>query len=373
VVAAVRSWSNDPVRALVYTHGHVDHVGGSGAFEADRLAAGRRPIEVVGHANVPVRFDRYRRTDGWNRAVNARQFGGISPRHGMGVGGSQAFLPDSVLEPDHVVGDHGTLDVGDVHLELHHARGETDDHLWAWWPERRTVFTGDFVTWVFPNAGNPQKVQRYPIEWAATLRRIVALRPELLVPAHGLPVAGPDRIAVVLDDMAGALEHLVEATLARMNEGAPLDAILHSVRLPAGALERPWLRPVYDEPEFVVRNVWRQFGGWWDGNPATVLPAPEAALAAELASLAGGAARLAERAGELSADGEHRLACHLVELAAQAAPEDRCVHEVRARVYQSRPNASLSLMAKGIFADAARRSRAVVEAADAPDGTLREP
>lgn len=91
-----------------------------------------------------------------------------------------------------------------------------------------------------------------------------------------------------------------------------------------------------------------------DGNPATVLPAPEAALAAELASLAGGAARLAERA-------------------AQAAPEDRCVHEVRARVYQSRPNASLSLMAKGIFADAARRSRAVVEAADAPDGTLREP
>jgi alkyl sulfatase BDS1-like metallo-beta-lactamase superfamily hydrolase len=357
VVAAMRSWSNDPVRALVYTHGHVDHVGGSGAFEADRAAAGHRPIDVVGHANVPARFARYRRTDGWNRTINARQFGGVSPRHNMGVGGARAFLPDSVLEPDHVVGDHGTLDVGGVHLELHHARGETDDHLWAWWPERRTVFTGDFVTWVFPNAGNPQKVQRYPIEWAATLRRIVALRPELLVPAHGLPIAGPDRIALVLDDMADALEHLVESTLALMNEGAPLDAIVHSVRLPAERLERPWLKPVYDEPEFVVRNVWRQFGGWWDANPATVLPAPEAALAAELAALAGGARRLAERGAELSAAGEHRLACHLVEFAGRAAPDDRAVHEVRAAVYQARRNASTSLMAKGIFADAARRSR----------------
>ncbi len=380
VVAAVRRWSSEPVRALVYTHGHVDHVGGSGAFDADRLAAGRPPIEVVGHTNVPVRFERYRRTDGWNRTINARQFGGVSPRHGMGVGAPQAFLGDDVLTPDRLVDEHGTLTAGDVTLELHHALGETDDHLWAWWPERRTVFSGDFVTWVFPNAGNPQKVQRYPIEWAETLRRIVALRPELLVPAHGLPIAGPERIALVLDDMADALEHLVASTLALMNEGAPLDAIIHSVRLPADRLERPWLKPVYDEPEFVVRNVWRQFGGWWDANPATVLPAPEAALAAELAALAGGARRLAARGAELSAAGEHRLACHLVEFAGRAAPHDRAVHELRAAVFQARRNTSTSLMAKGIFADAARQSRAVAErpaTASDPiehrDGIEREP
>jgi alkyl sulfatase BDS1-like metallo-beta-lactamase superfamily hydrolase len=361
VVAAVRRWSGAPVRTLVYTHGHVDHVGGSGAFEADRRAQGQPPIEVVAHAAVPARFARYRRTDGWNRAINLRQFGGISARHGMGLAGRGAFLGDDVLEPDRVVGDHATVTVGDVALELHHARGETDDHLWLWWPDRRAVFTGDFVTWVFPNAGNPQKVQRYPIEWAAALRAIVAARPELLVPAHGLPIAGRERIALVCEDLADALEHLVATTLALMNEGAPLDAIVHTVSLDPERLTRPWLKPVYDEPEFVVRTVWRQFGGWWDQDPASVKPAPQAALAAELASLAGGALRLAERGAELSAAGDHRLACHLVELAGRAAPDDVAVHQLRAAVYQARRDAESSLMAKGIYADAARRSREVAE------------
>ena len=43
-------------------------------------------------------------------------------------------------------------------------------------------------------------------------------------------------------------------------------------------LALPWLRPFYDEPEFVVRNIWRTYGGWWDGNPAHLLPPRQAAL-----------------------------------------------------------------------------------------------
>ena len=81
-----------------------------------------------------------------------------------------------------------------------------------------------------------------------------------------------------------------------MNAGARLDEVLHTVRAPAHLVDLPYLRPVYDEPEFVVRNVWRLYGGWWDGNPATFKPAPERDLAGELAALAGGAAALADRA-----------------------------------------------------------------------------
>ena len=61
-----------------------------------------------------------------------------------------------------------------------------------------------------------------------------------------------------------------------MNEGAPLDDIIHTVRAPRRLLERPYLRPVYDEPEFIVRNVWRLYGGWYDGNPARLKPPRDA-------------------------------------------------------------------------------------------------
>ena len=55
-------------------------------------------------------------------------------------------------------------------FELHHARGETDDHIWVWVPERKVLCTGDLFIWASPNCGNPQKVQRYAIEWARALR-----------------------------------------------------------------------------------------------------------------------------------------------------------------------------------------------------------
>ena len=112
-----------------------------------------------------------------------------------------------------------------------------------------------------------------------------------------------------------------------------------------------------------MRNVWRRYGGWWDGNPANLKPAPQAALAAELAALSGGADRLATRAVEVAEAGDLRLACHLVELAAAAAPDDAGVHAVRADLYERRRQAETSLMTKGIFASAVRESRQVVDRA----------
>jgi alkyl sulfatase BDS1-like metallo-beta-lactamase superfamily hydrolase len=203
-------------------------------------------------------------------------------------------------------------------------------------------------------------VQRYPLEWAAALRAMAAQGPELLLPAHGLPIAGRERIARVLDDTATALEDLVREVVAMMNGGATLDEIVHTVRVPAETLARPYLRPLYDEPEFVVRNVWRQFGGWWDGAASRLKPSPDAQLATVLAELAGGAATLVGRAQAAAADGDLRLACHLVDLAGWAAPDDAGVHSARAEIYLQRRAVEPSLMSKGIFAAAARESQQVV-------------
>jgi alkyl sulfatase BDS1-like metallo-beta-lactamase superfamily hydrolase len=358
VVDALRRWTTEPVTMLVYTHGHADHVGGSAAF-AD--AYDRRP-HVVAHENVQARLARYERTNDWNLLINARQFGGIRPQAGYAVGGTgRRFLPEGTLRPDTTFEHVHRLDVGGQRIDLHHARGETDDHLWGWLPERRTVMAGDFVIWNFPNAGNPQKVQRYAGEWAAALRAMVACEPELLVPAHGLPIEGRDRIAMVLGDIAGELERLEAEVVARMNAGQTLDRIVHEVTVPDEVLEKPYLRPLYDEPEFVVRNIWRLYGGWWDGAASRLKPARDADVARAVAELCGGAGRLAERGQVAADDGDLRLACHLVDLAAWAAPDDAAIHAVRAGVYRQRRSRERSLMSKGIFAAAARESEEVVD------------
>jgi alkyl sulfatase BDS1-like metallo-beta-lactamase superfamily hydrolase len=142
-----------------------------------------------------------------------------------------------------------------------------------------------------------------------------------------------------------------------MNRGARLDQILADVVAPADLLARPYLSPVYDEPEFIVRNLYRLYGGWWDGNPAHLKPAREVDLARELAALAGGAATLAARADQLAGTGDLALAAHLVELAATALPADREILALRAKIYAERAKTERSLMARGVFTTAASESR----------------
>jgi alkyl sulfatase BDS1-like metallo-beta-lactamase superfamily hydrolase len=342
--AAVREWSQQPLHTAVFTHGHVDHVFGVDRYEADNAAGGAPAPRVVAHEAVADRFDRYRATAGYNGLINQRQFS--LP---------EASWPLDYRYPDDTYRDRLDLVVGGRHFELHHDRGETDDHTWVWMPEERVVLTGDLFIWASPNCGNPQKVQRYPKDWARALREMASLGAEVLLPGHGLPIIGADRVREALSDSAELLEILHDETLAMMNTGATLDDIIHTVRAPDRLLERPYLRPVYDEPEFVVRNVWRLYGGWYDGNPARLKPPPDAAVATEVTALAGSPHALADRALEVAEAGDLRLAAQLAEWAASAAPDDPRAREVLATVYRRRVEAESSTMAKGIFRWAAAR------------------
>ncbi|MFV0258918.1 MAG: alkyl sulfatase dimerization domain-containing protein [Acidimicrobiales bacterium] len=350
VLEALRGWSDKPVRSIVYTHGHVDHVGGSGAFAAEAADRGRPAPEVLAQQAVDTRFDRYRATNGYNKVINSRQFGGAPKAAGQAV--EKPFLPDDTLRPDTTYETRLEYRVGDVDFVLNACKGETDDHTWTWVPQHRMISAGDQFTWTFPNCGNPQKVQRYPFEWAESLRAMAAMEPELFVPAHGLPITGAERIRSCLITVATTLEQLVADVVEAMNAGAVLDDIVHSVTVLEDSLALPFLRPVYDEPEFVVRNIWRLYGGWWDGNPARLKPPSDEAVGVEVAALAGGVDPLIARAQACSTAGDHRMACQLIEFAVAAEPESAEVHKARAEIYGARRPAETSLMAKGIFLSA---------------------
>ncbi len=343
---AIRAMSSAPVRAAVFTHGHVDHVFGILAFDAEAQAKGWPRPEVFAHENVRKRFARYALTHGLNARANQRQFKLPSP-----------IFPDSFRDPDEVYRDDFILEVGGVRFELYHDLGETDDHTWVYIPEKRALCTGDLFIWASPNCGNPQKVQRYPREWAAALRRMDALGAEMLFPGHGPPILGAHRVRQALTDTAAFLEDLVGQTLQCMNEGLTLDEVLSSVIPNKELLARPYLRPIYDEPEFIVRNIWRLYGGWYDGNPAHLKPARELQLARAIVELAGGVDKLVAKAQSAVDAAQWRVATELIEMAYRAAPKEASVRELRTFIYEQRAERETSLMAKAIYESAARQSR----------------
>ncbi|WP_378948397.1 alkyl sulfatase dimerization domain-containing protein [Mesorhizobium sp. ANAO-SY3R2] len=344
---AIRRWDPSPVHTVIYTHGHIDHTWGARLLDQEADAKGHARPRIIAHRNVLQRFQRYDATKELNSLVMGRQFN--QPGY---------TFPGDHRRPDEVYDDALSLTVGGLRLELFHGRGETDDATFVWLPEKRILVSGDFVIWVFPNAGNPRKVQRYAPDWAAVLRHMQGLEPEVLVPGHGPVVIGAARAAQVLNDGAEVLESLTTQTVELMNKGHSLNDILHAVRVPDGLLEKPYLRPRYDDPEFVVRNIWHLYAGWFDGDPAHLKPAPTAELAAEVAALAGGADMLAQRAAVLADAGQTRLAAHLIEWAGAASPQDRQIQAARANVYARCMEAETSLIGKAIFAVYQREAQA---------------
>ncbi len=359
---AVRARSTAPVVRAVYSHGHIDHVSGLAPFEQEATERLDPQPTVVAHAAVPERFARYRLTGGYNAAVNRRQF------RAPGI-----TWPTVYREPDRTYQDTLTLSQGDLTMELRHGRGETDDATMAWLPERRILCCGDFYAWVAPNAGNPQKVQRHVADWVRALRWMADLGAEVLLPGHGVPVVGPGRVRETLLGSATVLSTLHDGVVAMMNEGCTLDEILHAGLVTpelCGLLAQPWLRPTYDDPEFIIRTVWRTYGGWYGGDPSTVKPAPRADVAAEVARLAGGASRLAEQAVAAADRGRLDLAGQLAEWAALSAPDDRAVQRTRAEVFGRLAAGTPALMAQGIYAWAQAESQAKADDVD-PWSTMR--
>jgi alkyl sulfatase BDS1-like metallo-beta-lactamase superfamily hydrolase len=176
-----------------------------------------------------------------------------------------------------------------------------------------------------------------------------------------VPIFGAERVRAALLDTADYLESLYRQTLELLNRGANVYEIIETVKPPAALADRPYLQPIYDEPEFIVRNVVRCLGGWYTGVPSELKPAPRAQQARELAELAGGVAPLLARASASLEKGDLRMASHWVDWAVEAAPDSREAHALRQAVYAKRVEVETSTMSKGIFRAAANESSALAK------------
>lgn len=349
LLSAVRGLSDRPLHTVVYTHAHSDHAYGLWAF----LEAGEDP-QVIAHRGFVDHVDRYIKTSGLNARVNGQR----------AATGRTGWLEDrsEVVWPTVLYDDTLELELGGERFVLRHGKGETDDATWVWAADRGVIAAGDLVTGYLPNAGNPRKVQRYAEEWADAATEMAALHPTALIPGHGDPVVGADRLQDELTTMARYLRVIVDHAIDGLNRGVLPDRIVETLQIPDELRDHPRLAALYDQPEFICRNVIRRYSGWWDGYPSHLLPASQDQQAAEVARLAGGVQVLVARAREL-AKTDLRLACHVAEWAFLADRGDagaracyRDVLESRARIYPGLM-AQVNLRVSAAWTAAAERGR----------------
>lgn len=313
--------SKGPVRDIILTHAHGDHTGGVAAWKGPGT-------HVIGQANE-VEFNNYQtRLAGFFAGRNAAQFGGPGrgPDFNRNPGDYAApKLADVLVEKDY------RFKLGDLTFDCFAAPGETPDMLNVWIPELKAVFVGDNYYASFPNLYTLRGTEpRWALDYVNSLNRVLALKPEIVLPSHGVPIVGAENVQRTLTQYRDAILYVHDAVVAGMNDGKDVYTLMREIKLPR-ALQ---VGESYGNLVWSIRGIYEGYAGWYDRDPASMYATAPADSDAELARLAGGAEPIAARASALVAT-QPALALRLTSAALATDPKNHAALMVRRRALEA--------------------------------------
>lgn len=334
-----------PVVAVVYSHTHGDHFGGiRGVVDEADVKSGK--VKII----APVGFLHHAVSENVmaGNAMSRRlffQYGVLLPRSPFGhvdqaIGKNIAAGNIGLIAPNVIIKeDFETMTVDGIKMVFQNTPGtEAPAEMNTWFPDMKAFWAAENITGTIHNIYTLRgALVRDALEWSKKIN--VALYKfgqdaDVMFASHSWPRWGNERIQEVMRTQRDTYAHLNNHVLHLANQGVTINQIQNVYKLP-DSLRNQWSAHSYHgSEEHNSRAVINRYIGYWDANPATLMPLSPEDSAPLYVEMMGGAEKIINKGKELYDQGKYFYAIEILNKLVYAEPKNEVAKDLLADVYE---------------------------------------
>jgi alkyl sulfatase BDS1-like metallo-beta-lactamase superfamily hydrolase len=323
-----------PVKAVIYTHSHVDHYGGVRGIvdEADvtsgkiKIYAPEGFLEAAVAENVMAGTAMSRRASYmYGNLLNADPKGQV----GAGLGTTTSAGTVTLIPPTNIITKTGQKETIDgLTYEFLMAPGSEAPSEMLWYiEEKKAIQTSEDATHTLHNTYSLRGAKiREPLPWSKYLNQALTMwgdKAEIIFAQHHWPTWGNDNVKELLSKQRDLYRYINDQTLHMVNQGMTMREIAEAFKLPDN-LATFWAnRGYYGSVYHDVAATYVLYLGWFDGNPSTLHALPPVEASKKYVEFMGGADAVLEKAKKSYAQGDYRWVAEVVNNVVFADPNNQ--------------------------------------------------
>ncbi|MBB2496755.1 alkyl/aryl-sulfatase [Aquipseudomonas ullengensis] len=351
IMAEFRKISDKPVKAIVYTHFHPDHINGVKAFVSEEQVK-RGEVQIYAQETLLDNVVTQGALVGPILGLrSAYTFGAALPasdNEGMngGIGPLAKVEGSTFIAPTITFKDKLDTTIAGLPVQFLHAPSEAPDEIVLFLPNNRVLISAEVDQGpTLPNIHTLRGTKfRDPVLWVNSLDKLRAFQADHMVPLHGQPVSGKDKVEEVLRMTRDGIAYIHDQTVRWMNKGLTPDELVEKVKLPPHlAGYTPYLREYYGTVKHSVRQIYQGYLGWFQGDPVALDPIAPQEKAKRLIEMMGGHDKVLLAAGEAYLKGDYQWAAELASYAISLDNDDKLAREIKARSFRKLGYASMNI------------------------------